>query len=84
MDEQRGLPAGLDKLPPGPELAAALATVDRSRVGACDLHDLLEARVRLLAHVQAQVLADVWETARTVGQPAGVAHPVRQDHRVLR
>ncbi len=64
------MPAGLDALPPGPELAAVLATVDRSRLGACDLHDLLAARVRLLAHVQAQVLADVWETARTVGQPA--------------
>ncbi len=64
------MPAGLDALAPGPELAAVLATVDRSRVGACDLHDLLAARVRLLAHVQAQVLADVWETARAVGQPA--------------
>ena len=64
------MPAGLDALPPGPELAAVLATVDRSRVGACDLHDLLQARVRLLAHVQAQLLADVWETARSVGQPA--------------
>jgi len=70
MDERRGLPAGLDAIPPGPELAAVLATVDRSRVGAGDLHDLLRARVRLLAHVQAQVLADVWETARAVGQPA--------------
>ncbi len=48
-----------------------LAKVDRSRVGACDLHDLLQARVRLLAHVQAQLLADVWEVAaRSVGQPA--------------
>ncbi len=64
------MPAGLDTLPPGPELAALLATVDRSRVGACDLHDLLQARVRLLAHVQAQVLADVWETARALGRPA--------------
>ncbi len=64
------MPAGLDVLPPGPELAAVLATVDRSRVGACDLHDLLQARVRLLAHVQAQLLADVWEAARSVGQPA--------------
>ena len=35
-----------------------------------------QARVRLLAHVQAQVLADVWETAR-VGRAAGrVADPV--------
>ena len=64
------MPAGLDSLPAGPELAAVLATVDRSRVGACDLHDLLQARVRLLAHVQAQLLADVWEAARSVGQPA--------------
>ena len=68
MDERRGLPAGLDSLAPGPELAAVLARVDRSGVGACDLHDLLQARVRLLAHVQAQLLADVWEAARSVGQ----------------
>jgi hypothetical protein len=70
MDERRGLPAGLDAMPPGPELTAALARVDRSRVGACDLHDLLQARVLLLAHVQAQVLADVWESARALGRPA--------------
>jgi hypothetical protein len=70
MDVRRGLPEGLDVVPAGPELAAALASVDRSRVGAGDLHDLLQARVRLLAHVQAQLLADVWEAARSVGQPA--------------
>jgi hypothetical protein len=56
---------------PGPELAAVLATIDRSAVAAEDLHDLLAARFRLLTHVQGQLLADVWETARTVGQPAG-------------
>jgi len=56
---------------PGPELAALLATIDRSAVAAEDLHDLLAARFRLLAHVQGQLLADVWETARTLGQPAG-------------
>jgi hypothetical protein len=71
MDERRGLPDGLDTMAPGPGLAALLATVDRSAVAAEDLHDLLSARFRLLAHVQGQLLADVWETARAIGQPAG-------------
>ena len=71
MDERRGLPDGLVTMAPGPELAALLATIDRSAVAAEDLHDLLAARFRLLAHVQGQLLADVWETARTLGQPAG-------------
>src|SRR5262245_10165052 len=71
MNEQRGLPDGLDTMAPGPELASMLATVDRATVSAADLHDLLAARFRLLAHVQGQLLADVWETARTLGQPAG-------------
>jgi hypothetical protein len=55
---------------PGPELAAMLATVDRAVVAAEDLHDLLAARFRLLAHVQGQLLDDVWETARSLGQGA--------------
>jgi hypothetical protein len=71
MDVRRGLPDGLVAMAPGPELAAVLATIDRSAVAAEDLHDLLAARFRLLAHVQGQLLADVWETARTLGQPAG-------------
>ena len=65
------MPDGLVTMAPGPELAALLATIDRSAVAAEDLHDLLAARFRLLAHVQGQLLADVWETARTLGQPAG-------------
>jgi len=52
MDVSRGLPVGLAELAPGPELAAVLASVDRSRVGADELHDLCQARQRLLAHVQ--------------------------------
>ena len=72
MDEQpEGLPAGLAELPPGPELSSVLAGIDRSRVGADELHDLCLARARLLAHVQAELLADVWETGRATRQPAG-------------
>ena len=43
MDERRGLPDGLVTMAPGPELAALLATIDRSAVAAEDLHDLLAA-----------------------------------------
>ena len=67
----QGLPAGLTELAPGPQLASVLAGIDRSRVGADELHDLCQARLRLLAHVQAQLLADVWETGRATRKPAG-------------
>jgi hypothetical protein len=71
MNERRGLPEGLDTMASGPELASMLATVDRSCIAAEDLHDLLAARFRLLAHVQRQLLADVSETARSLGQGPG-------------
>lgn len=46
MSEHEALPPGLLYLPPGPELAATLASVDRSRVNADELHDLVKARAR--------------------------------------
>jgi hypothetical protein len=59
------LPAGLEKMPPGPELAVTLASVDRSRLGGSDAITLAQARARLIAHEQAQLLADLVEVSRT-------------------
>jgi len=51
---------------PGPELAASLATVDRSTLDGDGQADLLLARSRLLAWVQAELLDDVYMVARDV------------------
>jgi hypothetical protein len=55
------LPEGLADLVPGPELAAAVGSVDRSRLAPADVFELLLAHNRLVAHYQAQLLADLYE-----------------------
>jgi len=59
------LPDGLAQMPPGPQLAAMLATVDRARLGGSALMDLVRARNRQVSWEQAQLLADVHELSRT-------------------
>jgi hypothetical protein len=49
----------LDALAPGPALAAMLASIDRSLLGASDLPVLLAARYRQLAYEHAQLYLDV-------------------------
>src|SRR5215813_8058540 len=67
------LPDGLAEMAPGPGLAVALATVDRSRLGGSDSITLAQARARQIAHEQAELLADLAEVARTDWHtPAGV------------
>jgi hypothetical protein len=58
-------------MPPGPELAAVLASVDRSQVTAEQLPDLLVAWHRMESWVQFQHEAVACETARGVLAPAG-------------
>lgn len=53
------LPLGLESIPPGPLLAAALGRVDRSQLNGYDLVRLLQARERMVAHCQAQSMADM-------------------------
>ncbi|WP_156935275.1 HNH endonuclease signature motif containing protein [Pseudonocardia spinosispora] len=53
------VPEGLASMAPGPELAAALARIDRSSVSNGDLVEVLKARYRLQAHVAAQLAADI-------------------------
>src|SRR5262245_14952243 len=49
---------------PGPELAALLSTVDRSALDAAGRVDVACARARLIAHVQAELLADMCAVAQ--------------------
>lgn len=53
------LPAGLAELTPGPELARLLGGVDRDRLSGRERVELLRARARLRAHVEAEFLADL-------------------------
>jgi uncharacterized protein DUF222 len=60
MSQAQGwLPDDLALIPAGPGLAAVLAEVDRAGLSDQDLVRLAQARQRLAAHVQAQLLADV-------------------------
>ena len=58
-------------MPPGPALCAVLATIDRTRLSSEDLCVFTAARYRLLAHVNAEFLADLYETGQAAHEPAG-------------
>ncbi|MGD2101446.1 MAG: DUF222 domain-containing protein [Acidimicrobiia bacterium] len=51
----------LNPIPPGPYLAAVVASVDRSQLNGYDLVRLVQARERLVAHSQAGSMADTVE-----------------------
>jgi hypothetical protein len=53
------LPEDLELMAAGPGLAAALAPVDRRALSERDRVRLVQARNRLVSHVQAEVLADL-------------------------
>jgi hypothetical protein len=59
----------LEQLPPGPELAALLSTVDRSALDAGQRVDVACARARLVAHMQAELLADMCAVAQDAPDP---------------
>ena len=58
-------------MPPGPQLCAVLATIDRSRLSSEDLCEFTAARYRLLAYVNAEFLSDLFETGLAAHEPAG-------------
>lgn len=75
MIERGGLPDGLAELPPGPELATMVASIDRSRLNGHDLVLVAQARARLLAWAQGELLADLAEIAHCPpGGPHTPAH----------
>ncbi|WP_158566772.1 HNH endonuclease signature motif containing protein [Actinomadura craniellae] len=61
------LPEALAELPPGPELAAALALVDVTRLSGYDTVVMLRARARQVAHEQAGLYAVLVAVADRVG-----------------
>jgi Domain of unknown function (DUF222) len=70
MLQARGwLPEDVAIIPAGLDLAAALAGVDRDRLSDEDLVRLAQARQRLVAHMEAQLLADL----HAIGQRADKA-----------
>ena len=70
------LPDGLAKMPPGPEMTAALSTVDRAGLRAGQLQVVLMAQARQVAHDQAQLMADAIALARI---PWDGTEPITQD-----
>ncbi|QSB16576.1 DUF222 domain-containing protein [Natronosporangium hydrolyticum] len=58
-------PTDLETLAPGPELARLLASIDRREISERDRVRLLQARQRLISHLQAELMADLtaitWE-----------------------
>jgi hypothetical protein len=58
------IPVGLADMPPGPELAAALAGIDLSRLGGLDCVTVMRAQHRQAAHEQARLMAAMVEVAR--------------------
>lgn len=59
MVERVLLPEGLEAMPPGPDLAALLDSVELSRVNGFDAIRVVEAAARQIAHTEAVLLAAV-------------------------
>jgi hypothetical protein len=58
------LPEDLELMPPGARLASLLAGVDRAALSDRDRVRLLRARNRLSAHIQAELLADIYAVSQ--------------------
>ncbi|MBO0871514.1 MAG: DUF222 domain-containing protein, partial [Micromonosporaceae bacterium] len=69
MSEALGPVADLEQLAPGAELAALLSTVDRSGLDPAQRVEVACARARLVAHLQAELLADLAAVAADAPDP---------------
>jgi len=58
------VPDGLEEIPPGPELAVVLASLDVSRVAGGDLPIVLRAQARQRSHDEAEFLRTIAEMGR--------------------
>ncbi len=63
MFESEGIPRGLAEMPPGPQLAAVLTSIDRNRISGYERVVLMKARSRQIAHDQAEFYADIQSVA---------------------
>jgi hypothetical protein len=59
MFESEGIPQGLAEMPPGPMLAAVLASIDRDRITGYQRVILMKARSRQIGYDQAEFYADI-------------------------
>lgn len=76
--ERARLPDGLAEMPPGPQLATALAAVEPTALNGHDLVELAPAYVRLISHLQAQ-LATVLNLIQHSPPGDADAPPVRSE-----
>ena len=65
-DDDHGLPADLETIPPGLLLAVILSSVDRDRLSGYDRVRVLKADARMVAHFQARVYADIESVSLSV------------------
>lgn len=78
VTEVSGLPAGVEEMPPGAELAQVLAGVDRRLLSGKELVVLLRARSRLRAHLDAELYADMAAVAEAVAEELGTDLDLRE------
>ncbi len=73
--ESEGLPLDLGTIPPGLMLMLVLSGVDRDRLSGFDRVELVKARSRLIAHLQAELLADVESVSEATGELGNLDQP---------
>lgn len=71
MFDECGQISNLEDARPGPELAARLASIDRDTVTDYELVTLLQARSRQVAHLQAELYADMVAVAQAQQETKG-------------
>lgn len=76
-DPQHRLPADLERIPPGPFLAAIVSSVDPEKLNGHDAVRLMEAHHRLVSHFEAQKLAAMVEVVYS--PPGNADSPVERD-----
>lgn len=69
--ERLRLPEGIEMMPPGPELARVLGSIDRDGLSGFDRVVLLKARSRLRAHVEAELYADMMSVVEATAEELG-------------
>jgi putative component of toxin-antitoxin plasmid stabilization module len=69
------LVADLDWLPAGIMLASALSRIDRGSLSGHDRVSVLKVRSKLIAHLQAELLADIQAVSESVSELANHAAP---------
>ena len=75
VGREQGLPIDLETIPPGLMLMLVLSSVDREALSGFDRVELVKARSRLIAHLQAELLADVESVSEATGELGNLDQP---------